>query len=132
MASAQRDMEAKKFAPQSARANVYLIRHGFGPLETIRVKVDGNWVGDLPPGTYQLLQLAPGRHVFDVQPKLSIGYAGMTTPSTLEAGQNYYYQAQVGLIKIKLSPISEATGQKLIPGKKLVATVHNETRKLVE
>ena len=63
MGDAQADAAAKKFAPQSNKAGIYIYRNeSMGGAVTMDVEVDGKPVGQTASKTYLYTQVAPGRH----------------------------------------------------------------------
>jgi len=108
MTSASLDAEAKTFTPEAGHANVYVARPGtfVGAALTVQTLLDDRSVGPLAPGTYQLLSVAPGKHVVStvlapprgqrvgspiiVGPERVFGYV------TAEAGKNYFFELSLG------------------------------------
>jgi len=81
------------FEDQVRESGVYL-----GGGVTIRVGVDGQWVGALKGTSYMFFIVAPGEHQVCANRHTALGHPARLTSSasfTAEAGKIYYFRAQV-------------------------------------
>jgi subtilase family serine protease len=85
------DSDAKKFEPQSDKANIYINRIGqwFGYGFAFETSLDGRIVGSLAPKTYIMLSVSPGEHT------IALSNVGNVTQQTVkvEPGKNYFFEA---------------------------------------
>ena len=132
MTSASLDAQAKTLTPETGRANVYVARPGtfVGAALAVQTLLDDRPAGSLAPGTYQLLSVAPGKHVIStileapagqrtgspviLGPERAFGYV------TAEAGKNYFFELSLGSglnpeqLRSTLQLISEQAGREVI------------------
>jgi hypothetical protein len=98
------DDHSQPLTPEAGKALLVFVEENteWDTLATIRLGVDGTWVGATHGSQYFLVQLTPGEHHLcaSMQHKLGMGspehYVGMETLNA-EAGKVYYYGAVVGM-----------------------------------
>jgi hypothetical protein len=116
------DTEAKTFVPEAGKANLYILRgHGPGTEHLFAVVLDDRTAGWLAPDTYQMLSVAPGKHVVAVVTELT-GDTAEEVEVNAVAGQNRFYLASLratfGEDRAHLKPLSDAEGRKKLVGMK--------------
>lgn len=113
MADTSLDYEAKKFNPESGKANIYINRGGgVGTALTLQTIFDGRITGTLAPHTYQLLSVPAGDHV------VSIGGENQNAAQSkfkAELGKNYFFDVgfSMGWVspRVHLEMVDEQTGR---------------------
>jgi hypothetical protein len=99
---------AKPTPHASGQATIYVMRPSsvvgaiWGKLGSPGIKVDGNTVGVLTPGTYIVTSRPAGHHTLIIDATIS---ANWESPVDLAAGQTYY---------IEIGPYSGAIGQQAV------------------
>jgi hypothetical protein len=88
-ATVDQDRDAKQFTPADGTANVYIARKNELPGSTVpfRILVDGQEIGILLPGTYQMAVLNPGQHRIEVKAGFNSARENLDT----KAGKNYFW-----------------------------------------
>ena len=87
MGDAQADAAAKKFAPQSNKAGIYIYRNeSMGGAVTMDVEVDGKPVGQTASKTYLYTQVAPGRHTITSKAENTDSLTIDAKPATITDG----------------------------------------------
>jgi uncharacterized protein YceK len=91
MASIEHDTQAKTFAVESDKANIYLFRNEFvGPAVKMDVVLDGKPVGQTVAKSYMKFELKPGQHtLISKAEKDDVLYVNV------EAGKNYFVWQEV-------------------------------------
>lgn len=112
MGDAQADATAKKFAPQSNKAGIYIYRNeSIGGTVAMDVEVDGKPIGQTAAKTYLYTQVAPGRHTITSKAENTDSLTIDTKPGML-----YYVwqEVKMGVLyaRNKLQLVDAATGQK--------------------
>lgn len=96
-------LNAAKQAPpeaQAGKARVYFIQNdgpgGNHQHYTVKVAVDGSWVGAYRKNSYLAVSVTPGEHHFcaNVQSDSSLGKLLTLAQLRAEAGKSYYFQTQ--------------------------------------
>jgi len=111
--------------PEQGKALVYFFVD-FVTAPTMRVGVDGNWVGANEGKSYFFFQVAPGEHNVCAEWqsgtfKKSSERVGEAIHLTAEAGKTYYLRLIFGYQRMQLDQTDEAEGHFLI-GSSLYAT----------
>ena len=84
------EQAAKRYAPESGQANVYVSRtdESLGKTIGFELFVDGVKAVTLTPGSFTLVPVAPGTHVI----KIAAPANSMSATLQAAAGKNYFYQ----------------------------------------
>jgi len=91
MASIEHDTQAKTFAVESDKANIYLFRNEFvGPAVKMDVVLDGKPVGQTVAKSYMKFELKPGQHTL-----ISKAENDDVLNVNTEAGKNYFVWQEV-------------------------------------
>ena len=124
MADAAPDAQAKTFAPNSGRANVYVYRNErLGAVVRMAITVDGQEMGMTRGKTYLLLRLDPGKHTI-----VSQGQTQSALTLDVAPGNNYFVWQEVThnffsfTYHSRLKLVDEATGQEGVNECDLVAS----------
>jgi hypothetical protein len=125
MTSASLDAEAKQFAPEPGKANIYVSRTSAGGVLQFQAMLDGRPVGDLAPSTFQLLSVPPGKHTVYVSSEENVQHQSVMA----EAGKNYFFKVSVTRGwkrgRALLEPLTEEQGQKLVLSLRRAETTTN-------
>ena len=124
MADPARAAQAKTFATNAERANVYVYRNEIlGGVVRMAITVDGKEMGLTRGKNYLLLSLEPGQHTL-----VSQGQAQLALKLDVAAGRNYFVWQEVkhtfGTFTYRslLQLVDEATGRQGVEECELVAT----------
>jgi hypothetical protein len=107
-------------APESGKALVYVIgdvgESGYGWV-TIKVGLDGSWMGATHGNSYFSFSVPPGEHHLcsNLQEKLKI-YSSLYSVAgfTAEAGKTYYFRTRasiLGGLRLDLEPVNDDEGR---------------------
>ena len=125
MTSAALDSEAKKFAVETDKANIYVnLTSSIDTGPMIQIVLDGRVVGSLSPNTYQLLNVSPGEHTVTV-----IGAENVRQQKlTVEAGKNYFLKVSAHMgwnaARVNLEPLNEEQGREEVMNSKRAETTN--------
>ncbi|MFZ6648560.1 DUF2846 domain-containing protein [Undibacterium sp. TJN25] len=120
MASFNKDAQAKSFAAQKSKAQLYIYRsEGLGAGLKMQLELDGIAIGKTAAHTYAVISLKPGRHVL-----VSKASNESRLELTVQAGQNYYVwqEVKMGFLSggSSLQLMDEAEGKKGVAQSKLI------------
>jgi len=125
MTDTSSDANAKQFQTAPGMANIYLCRgQGIAGNLLAYTQVDGQTIGALAPGTYELVSVAPGNHVVQVSGPTNIEQLPVTTA----AGNNYFFIVTMrwvgpGIRHRHIEAMSDADGRSTVIGEtRAVAT----------
>ena len=124
LASPEVDRQAKKrfSSPDKSLIYVYRISQYAGSASLIDIIIDErNYIGSAAPGTYFLLEVAPGVHSITTSPVPMI-----TTPKisiSCQSGQVYFVSFSIELFFPVFKLVDEFTGRKALASSKLIKTV---------
>jgi uncharacterized protein DUF2846 len=104
--------------PEAGKALVYFVVNYYA-APTMRMGVDGTWMGANNGKSYFFFQVAPGEHNFCVAWqsrafKKSSMHAGEAIRLNVEAGKTYYLRLTSGYTRLHLELADEAEGHFLI------------------
>jgi hypothetical protein len=120
MASEDKDVAAKSFAPKADKASVYVYRNEtMGAAIKMPVVLNGKLVGDTASMTYFLLEVAPGTHEL-----VSKGENDSALSLSVQGGRNYFVwqEMKMGLFgpRSLLQLVDEGTGKAGVAECKLI------------
>lgn len=112
MANIERDAQAKTFATNPDKANLYVYRNeaDFGSALRFDLEIDGKQIGAIASSTFAVLEVDPGKHAV-------IGKAenDFTLEVAAQAGKNYFIwqEVKIGFISArnKLHLVDEEQGK---------------------
>lgn len=122
LASPDLDIQAKKQAPSTDSCLIYIYRTsqyvGSGVLRSI--VLDNDYIGELAPGCYFLVETLPGEHSISkpfafLDPLIQINIS-------CQPGQIYFVRLEAGF-GWKFIMVDEATGRRELESNKLVKTI---------
>jgi hypothetical protein len=120
MASAEKDVAAKKFAVTKDRANIYVYRNEtMGAAIKMPVALNGKLVGDTASKTFMRLEVPPGDHTLVSKTENDSVLAVKAV-----AGKNYFVwqEVKMGLMtaRSQLQLVDETTGKAAVQECKLI------------
>ncbi|HTD05330.1 DUF2846 domain-containing protein [Undibacterium sp.] len=120
MASFDKDAQAKSFAAQKSKAQLYIYRNEtWGTAIKMQLELDGVAIGETAAHTYAAIVLKPGRHIL-----VSKASDASRLELNLKAGQNYYVWQEVKMGWVsgnsKLQLVDEVTGKAGVEQSKLI------------
>lgn len=120
MASTERDAQAKSFAVDAAKSNIYIYRNeSIGGAIKMPLVVDGKMAGDTAAKTYLLTSVEPGEHTIISRAENDASLKLKTAP-----GKNYFVWQEVKMgvwmARSQLHAVDEATGKEAVSECKLI------------
>lgn len=120
MASTESDAQAKSFAVDAAKSNIYIYRNeSIGGAIKMPLVIDGKMAGDTAAKTYLLTKVEPGEHTIISKAENDASLKLTTAP-----GKNYFVWQEVKMgmwmARSQLHEVDDATGKKAVSECKLV------------
>jgi len=111
--------EAVKFPPRTGKAVIYVLEMPLGP--TVRVGIDGKWIGAEKATSYLAVRVSPGVHHLCVQQQSRSKFVNkLVALNSLEANadHSYYFLVDVahplGPAWFRLDALNEDEGRELL------------------
>lgn len=129
---------AKMVADRTDRATVYVFRERVPLQELVYVPVapnfyavDGQMLAIMPLGSYVILSLEPGRHIFS---RITVDGGGIVPIQSaksdvavdLAAGQSYFVGYKNGTLSVRSSfgPVDPAIGRRIVEASEMARFIH--------
>lgn len=123
LAPTELDIHAKRQVPSKENCLIYIHRASqyVGSGDTLGILVDNNYIGEIAPGTFFLLESLSGVHSISTRPIPMTATPQVNIPC--EGGKIYFVKLSFGFFRWSLNLLDESKGREEIESSRLIKEI---------